>query len=169
MAMRLGPVTLLLAALCASCGGSRKLPPPASPEGYQALTVHDVMAVAPRDANIEVVGALGALASHERCDGLLTFTLSDPAQAVALPPTASPAAAAAITNILVTIGANLSGIVVTLPRTRYAEVRDLKPADIVRVRGYVSDYEAQGCNLYTERSNRFIWVDSIERVSPAPH
>jgi hypothetical protein len=152
---------LLLAALCAACGGSRKVPPPATPQGYQALTGHDVLALAPTDANIEIVGAVGALASHEHCDGLLTLPLAEPAQSIAGAP-------AAVARIMVAMTGALGGAVVTLPRTRYAEVRDLKPGDVVRVRGYASTYEAQGCSVSTTGANRFIWVDSIERVPPTP-
>jgi hypothetical protein len=60
-----------------------------------------------------------------------------------------------------------SGVTISVPRARYAEVRDLHPSDRVRVRGYLSKFWAEGCDWHMINADRFLWGDTIERIAPA--
>jgi len=81
---------------------------------------------------------------QEICGGLITFGLMNG----------------------VTLDSNPFGSQVTLsiPRERYEAVRDFKPLERVRVRGYISKWFADGCTWFSRDAGRFVWIDTIERV-----
>jgi hypothetical protein len=98
--------------------------------------------------NIEVVASVGPMVSQAVCGGVLQFsTIPEPS--------ASGAGG-------ITIMGGMGGVVLSIPRARYAEVRDLHPLDRVRVRGYVSKWFSQGCDWFSRTSTRYLWIDSIE-------
>jgi hypothetical protein len=121
--------------------------------------------------NVEIEAPIGILMPQEICGGLVTFPLLDISQTSAITATNTTGAAvdpapakqmASAVTFSIT-----SGITISLPRSRYNEVRDLRPNDRVRVRGYLSKYFAEGCDWYMRDAQRYLWVDSIERLQPA--
>ncbi len=53
-------------------------------------------------------------------------------------------------------------LILTIPRKRYNEVRELKPKQVYLVRGYLSEFSGQGCRSYTGVIHHFLWIDSLE-------
>jgi hypothetical protein len=141
--VRLLPIVVLLALGC----GMRHVARPPTYSGYTSVAVRDVSAVGMKDVNVEVVGVLGPMVPQEVCHGLVTFPLMDVA----------PGGGGL--SIL------MSHVTISLPRTRYNEVRDLHSNDQVRVRGYLSKYFAEGCDWVMLDASRYLWVDTIEKVS----
>jgi hypothetical protein len=136
----------ILVLFLAGCGGSRLVPPPATPQGYRQIELRDVEPLGLTDVNVAVEGVVGRLQPEAVCDGLVTFQLLR----------SSPF------DLSGDFG--LAGVTITLPRARYAEVRDLQPFARVRVRGYLSAHFAEGCSWFSRTSHRYLWVDTIERL-----
>jgi hypothetical protein len=137
----------LLILLLSGCWGVRHVARPPSNDGYKSVAVRDIPAVGMKDVNVEVVGMLGPMVPQEVCGGLVTFPLLD-----------------------VTSGGGIfslatGGVTLSVPRSRYEEVRELHPNDQVRVRGYVSKYFAQGCDWVMLDASRYVWIDTIEKVT----
>jgi hypothetical protein len=137
----------LFALWSAACGIRHEARPPTN-DGYKSVAVRDISAVGMRDVNVEVVGMLGPMVSQEVCKGLITFPLMD---------VRSPS--------LGGISLSMSGVTLSLPRSRYNEIRDLHSGDPVRVRGYLSKYFAQGCDWEYLDASRALWIDTIETVT----
>jgi hypothetical protein len=109
------------------------------------------------DRNVEVEGQLGPLSVVDLCGSHLSIPLMSK---TSLPSQANG-------RVMITMVGS-SSITLTMPRARYAEVRDIPPMETVRVRGYVSHSVMEGC-MFHGHSARFLWVDSIERIAqPAP-
>jgi hypothetical protein len=136
----------LLLLLC-SCWGIRHMARPPTSDGYKSVAVRDIYALGMNDLNVEVVGVLGPMVPQEICGGLVTFPLMEVS--------GSPGAFSMTT----------SGVTVSVPRVRYEELRDFRPNDQVRVRGYASKYFAQGCSWVMLDSSRYVWIDTIEKVT----
>src|SRR5438046_713293 len=129
--------------LLCGCWGIRHVARPPTPDGYKSVAARDIPAVGMKDVNVEVVGVLGPLVPQEVCGGLVTFPLMDSGGGIFM----------------------TSGVTLSLPRTRYNELRDFRSNDQVRVRGYVSKYFAQGCDWVMLDASRYLWVDTIEKVT----
>jgi hypothetical protein len=142
----LPPMRLLLI-LC-GCFGIRHAARPPGPDGYKSVAVRDIYALGMKDVNVEVVGTLGPMVPQEVCGGLVTFPLMDVSG-----------------NATGGLSIATSGVTVSVPRIRYEELRDLRANDPVRVRGYVSPYFAQGCGWEMLDSSRYLWIDTIEKVT----
>ncbi len=155
LVQRTAPAVLLLA--CAACGGVRMAAIPTDPAAYRPVELRDVAPTGIKDVNvaIDVVVAGSGVSAFEGCDLVSIETMS-----VQVPTTGDPAAIANFAAAL----PSFNVVTLTLPRARYAEVRDLKPFDRIRVRGYLSTYWAQGCGYFTTDAHRYLWVDSVERV-----
>ncbi len=133
------------------CSGTRLVARPDSARGYEQAALRDVSATGRQGVNVEVEGVLGPLVAQEVCGGLVTYQL--------LYGTGQSIAGMSVFS-------GVSGVTISLPRERYAEVRDLRPLEPVRVRGYLSTWFADGCTWYTTDAGRYLWVDSIERIAP---
>jgi hypothetical protein len=141
-----------------ACGGTRRVARPADEKGYRPVELRDVAPTGVKDANVEVVAFVAAsgVGAFEPCDLVSIDTLSAP------PPTsADTASVAAFTASM----SSADIVTLTLPRSRYSEVRDLHAFQKVRARGYLSDYWGQGCTYYTTDAHRYLWVDSLEPVA----
>lgn len=136
----------LLALIILGGCGLRHVARPPTLDGYKSVALRDIAAVGMRDVNVEVIGVLGPMVPQEVCHGLVTFPLLDNS--------------GGMFSLL------SGGVTVSLPRTRYNEVRDLHPSDQVRVRGYLSKYFAEGCDWVMLDASRYLWVDTIEKVTP---
>jgi hypothetical protein len=136
----------LLILLCA-CWGIRHVARPAAADGYKSVAVRDVAALGMKDVNVEVVGVLGMMVPQEVCGGLVTLPLMDVSGGGGMFTMLS------------------SGVTLSLPRERYEVVRDLHPNDQVRVRGYLSPYFSSGCSWLMTDASRYLWVDTIEKVT----
>jgi hypothetical protein len=146
-------VLFVLLAL-AGCGVREAARPANGPQGYERVELRDIAPLDIVDKNVEVEGQLGPMAVSTRCGGQLEIPL--------MGRTTTPAAANGRPSITVL---GVSSVTLSIPRARYAEVRDLPPMETVRVRGYVSHYLMEGCAVHNDL-RRFVWVDSIERAAP---
>jgi len=145
-------LALAAALLCTSgCTGTRLAARPDSPSGYERASLRDVSATGRQGANVALEGVLGPMVPQEVCGGLVTFQL--------LYGSGQSIAGMALFN-------GVSGVIISLPRERYSEVRELRPFDNVRVRGYLSTWFADGCSWYTRDAQRYLWMDTIERIDP---
>jgi hypothetical protein len=139
---------IFLIALAGGCVGIRHVARPPSPDGYMSVALRDIPAIGMKDVNVEVVGMLGPMVPQEVCGGLITFPLFE-----------------ITANAVGGLHFSTSGVTLSLPRSRYNEIRDLHANDQVRARGYASKYFAQGCDWFMMDANRYVWVDTIEKVS----
>jgi hypothetical protein len=154
-------ILVLIAA--AGCGGVRHVPPPENAQGYRHVEIHDIALSGLKDQNVEIVAfiAAGGVRGFEDDSSDCNIDTIDLTSA-APPNSADAASVASFTASFPDLGV----VEATLPRERSAEVRALAPLEKVRVRGYLSTYVAKGCSRFTEGANRFLWIDSIERVEP---
>lgn len=157
-------LTMLLASAvlgAQACGGIRHVPPPATAQGYRSVELRDIAPLGLKDLNVELEAVITAsgVGANEDCDLLTLETMES-----APPASADAASIAAFTASIPSYDA----VTLTLPRARYPEVRDLHPFDRVRVRGYLSTYFGKGCGWFSNNAHRYLWVDSIERVSGTP-
>ena len=145
-----------LLTVATGCVGKRLVAAPTSANGYQHVDLRDIVAMGMKDVNVEIDALAGPLEAQDSCGGVLTMTLSNPA-GTSFAPMGTGA-------MVVTYGQ----VTMSIPRKRYNEVRDLKPYEHVRVRGYLSKWWANGCDWHAEddSSARYLWVDSIERDKP---
>lgn len=152
--MNLRIASVCLVASVAGCA-LRAVPPPATPAGYEHVSLRDVDALGLDRRNVEVVGSLGPSVSYDACGGVLTYRLQDAAiGAVFLGGTNLGAAMTAM--------ASGGSMTITIPRARYAEVRNLSAFQRVRVRGYLSHFISKGCAPLWLDPGHYLWVDSIE-------
>jgi hypothetical protein len=149
---------------CASVGVRRVARPPTS-QGYAHVELRDVLPLNKTDMNVEVEGALLGTGASETCGGVVTFNLLSASRTTPQTPGTNPTMGA---NANAISAVEPSGVVLSLPRARYAEVRDLRNMDLVRVRGYLSKHLGEGCTAtFGEESTiRFLWMDTIERITP---
>ena len=126
----------LLAAL--GCVGTRSEARPSGPEGYPLV---DLPAEGLINQNLEVIGTLGKISPDPDGCGTVKFGILRGDDTGSL---------------------GAGSIVGTLPAARADEVRKLRVGDQVRVRGYLSNFEAEGCSAGATDQERFLWVDSIQ-------
>ena len=135
----------LLAITAASCGGVRYAARPTTHAGYRAVEIRDIAPTGMKEVNVKLDGTVWAVDGDDNC-GLVTILLMSGGMPtldqLRLPDDGS--------------------VTLTLPRSRYREVRDLHRLDRVRVRGYLSNWVAEGCNGTGTAGTTFMWVDTIE-------
>ncbi len=149
--------------------GVRHLSRPPTLQGYERVALREVRPLNKSELNVEVEGALAGTATSDACGGVVTFNLLS--ATTTPPPAGSDTAASAKTNTITSL--EQTGVVLSLPRARYAEVRNLRDMNIVRVRGYLSKHMGEGCSATLGESStiHFLWVDTIERIdslAPVP-
>ena len=129
-----------LLALASGCVGMRSEARPSSSDGYSEV---ELPAGGLINQNIQVVAEVGPVTKPDDSCKVVRFPLMRSGDN--------------------DIGALGSGtIVATLPASRAAELGKLHQSDLVRVRGYISDFEAEGCGTGAQDHERFLWVDSIQ-------
>jgi hypothetical protein len=155
----------ILPVLLLSACGLRQVPPPQSAAGYRHVELKDVSALGLHDINVEITAGLGPMTSENSCGGFVVYSLMGDGSTSGGLAGLAATAQSSFTSIMQ--GGN--AVTISLPRARYAEVRDLKPFQRVRVRGYLSHSLAHGCATSSNDGNGnylwdYLWVDSIEAV-----
>ncbi len=137
---------LLLLCLC-GCSGVRNVARPTTPAGYKSVALRDIFAVGIQSVNVEVVGVLGPMVPQEVCGGLVTFPLIEVSKGDGG-----------------VFSMETASVTLSVPRSRYQKLRELRAGDQVRARGYLSKWFAEGCDWFMRDASRYLWVDTIERL-----
>jgi hypothetical protein len=124
--------------LLAGCVGARSEARPSNPAGYPLV---DLPAAGLINQNIQVIGALGSVSPNADSCGMVKFGILRDGDTGSL---------------------GAGSIVGTIQAARAEQLRKLPPSTLVRVRGYLSDYEGEGCSEGADDHERFLWVDTIQ-------
>jgi hypothetical protein len=145
---RLAAIGVLLAL---GCAGATRVMAPDDARGYRPVALRDIAVLGLKDENVEVEASVLAV-EQGPAEGLMAIQLTGMSPSVAaLPETVS----AMVDSRAVTL---------TLPVSRYGEVRGLKPLTRVRARGYLSNSPGWGYPVSNE-GDRYLWVDHLEPLS----
>jgi hypothetical protein len=158
LALVLAGVSLLSA--CADVG-VRRVARPNTPQGYKQVDLKDITLSGVTDQYVELVTNIDQITSHERCGGIIMVTT--PQAVTANKHTEVVNGDKTVTTTTVVVN-NSNVVTLTLPRTRFAEVKDLQAGDRVRVRGYASQFWTEGCDWHYYNANRAVWIDTIEKL-----
>jgi hypothetical protein len=160
LALVIAGVSLLSA--CADVG-VRRVARPSTPQGYKQVDVKDITLSGVTDQYVELVTNVEQITSHERCNGIIMVTTPQAVTANKQTQVVNGEHTVTTTTVVVN-GDNANLVTLTLPRTRFAEVKDLQAGDRVRVRGYASQFWTEGCDWHYYNANRAVWIDTIEKL-----